>query len=173
MPEVKAERTGWRDPEISGRHRMWGFDCPAADVDWIEYNHGVPVAMVEYKHEKAKPVEARKDWNLKAFVAVATSAQLPAFIVRYAGDFTWWKVRPLNALAQKTVRATTRMDERTYVAMLYKLRGLLTPEDVLHYVEADGVCRACHNHPVMVDKVLCSECNGISEAFDRFGPMNS
>ncbi len=49
------ERTGWRDKEISLRHRAWGFNCPAVDLDFlmVEYNLGKAVAMVEYKHFKA------------------------------------------------------------------------------------------------------------------------
>lgn len=29
------ERTGWRDEEISARHRIWGVNCPAVDLDFL------------------------------------------------------------------------------------------------------------------------------------------
>lgn len=46
------ERSGWRDMELSGRHRIWGFNCPAVDLDFlmVEYNLGIAIAVVEYKH---------------------------------------------------------------------------------------------------------------------------
>jgi hypothetical protein len=60
------ERTGWRDEELSLRHRLyWGRDCPAVDVDFmlsdapemfddnfrlVEYYHSKPKALIEYKH---------------------------------------------------------------------------------------------------------------------------
>jgi hypothetical protein len=47
-PEVKKERSGWRDLELSGRHRRWGWDCPAVDLDFLflEYDKGKAVALV-------------------------------------------------------------------------------------------------------------------------------
>jgi len=29
------ERTGFRDEALSRRHREWGINCPAVDVDWL------------------------------------------------------------------------------------------------------------------------------------------
>ena len=51
------ERTGWRDQALSERHRAWGWDCPALDMDFvmIEYDNGKATALVEYKHEQAAP----------------------------------------------------------------------------------------------------------------------
>ena len=51
---VRQERTNWRDQELSARHRTWGFNCPAVDLDFlmVEYNIGKPVGLIEYKHFK-------------------------------------------------------------------------------------------------------------------------
>ena len=48
---VKKERNGWRDEAISLRHRLWGWDCPCVDIDFllIEFDKSLPVALVEYK----------------------------------------------------------------------------------------------------------------------------
>ena len=53
---VRAERTEWRDLDLSKRHRAWGFNCPAVDLDFlmVEYNLGKAVAIVEYKHFRAR-----------------------------------------------------------------------------------------------------------------------
>ena len=39
MAEVRPERTGWRDEKLSQRHRMWGWDCPAVDIDFLLLGH--------------------------------------------------------------------------------------------------------------------------------------
>ena len=64
--DVAPERTGWRDEKISLRHRMWGFDCPAVDVDFVmvEFDRARVVAIVEYKNPKlaqAKEEQHKKE----------------------------------------------------------------------------------------------------------------
>ena len=53
MTTWRTERLGWRDERLSERHGHWGFNCPAVDLDFVmlEYNHGKPCALVEYKHK--------------------------------------------------------------------------------------------------------------------------
>ena len=41
---VKPETHGFRDESISRRHRMYGFNCPAADLDFL---------LVEFKDRKS------------------------------------------------------------------------------------------------------------------------
>jgi hypothetical protein len=56
MRDVAKERSGWRDLELSQRHRAWGFDVPAVDIDYfLAYDNGKAVALIEYKHERAQP----------------------------------------------------------------------------------------------------------------------
>jgi hypothetical protein len=49
--KVRRERTEWRDLELSKRHREWGLNCPAVDIDFlmVEYYYGKPVALIDYK----------------------------------------------------------------------------------------------------------------------------
>lgn len=76
------ERTGWRDQELSNRHRTWGHDCPAEDVDFlldtqptmfndsfrlVEYYHARPKALIEYKH-----------WNDSTYATVMKDLGLAA-----------------------------------------------------------------------------------------------
>ena len=44
-----------RDAWLSGRHRVWGSNVPAMDLDFIlaEYDRCVPIALIDYKHERA------------------------------------------------------------------------------------------------------------------------
>lgn len=131
MPEVRAERSGWRDLSLSQRHRKWGWDCPAVDLDFLflEYDRGKAVAVVEYKHEDAAP-QYPSHPTYQALIDLGNRAGLPVFAARYAGDFSWWKVTPLNAKAKEHVAAQTTMSERDWVRLLYRVRGYDLPESV-------------------------------------------
>ncbi len=128
MRIVRAERTGWRDQELSLRHRAWGWDCPAVDIDFlmVEYDKGEPVAVVEYKHENAPP-QSPSHPSYRALVKLADRAGLPMLFVRYAADFSWFRVTPLNDCAMAILPARLTMTEQEWVTLLYRLRGREVP----------------------------------------------
>ena len=130
-PPVRPERTGWRDLSLSQRHRRWGWDCPAVDLDFLflEYDNGKAVALVEYKHEQAAP-QYRTHPTYQAMIDLGNRAGVPVFGVRYAGDFSWWRVCPLNAHAKMWLRQQTRMTEHEWVTLLYRVRGREAPADL-------------------------------------------
>jgi hypothetical protein len=130
---VRAERSGWRDLALSERHRQWGWDCPALDLDFLflEYDRGKATAIVEYKHEKAPSL---KVWHptFRAMIDLGDRAGLPVFAVRYAGDFSWWKVHPLNPHAQRWLAESSLLSERQWVELLYRIRGHPLPENLFN-----------------------------------------
>ena len=132
MPEVKRERTGWRDEALSQRHRTWGWDCPAVDLDFLflEYDRGKASAIVEYKNEHAAPQYASHP-SYQAMIDLGNKAGIPVFACRYADDFRWWKVTPLNGIAKKHLASATEFDEKGWVKLLYKIRGYDLPPSVL------------------------------------------
>lgn len=120
-----VERTGKRDLALSGRHRDWGFDVPAVDIDWfIEYDHAQARGLVEYKHEQAAPAD-QKDPNHLALADLAgvDRAAVPFFGARYAGDFSWFRVVALNKEARVWLPERREMTEDEWVALLYRIRG--------------------------------------------------
>lgn len=129
--EVRQERSGWRDLELSKRHRKWGWDCPAVDLDFIflEYDKGEPVAIVEYKHEAAKPQYASHP-TYQAIIRLGTRASIPVFAARYKGDFSCFTVVPLNEIAIEKLPHRRNMTEREWVTFLYELRGYTPPEEL-------------------------------------------
>ena len=131
MPEVSPERTGWRDQRLSERHRRWGWDCPAVDVDFLmlEYDRGKASALVEYKHEQAAPQYPTHP-SYRAMIDLGDRAGIPVFGVRYADDFSWWRVTPLNGLAKKLLSEQTRMTEEDWIKLLYRIRGSEAPSDL-------------------------------------------
>lgn len=125
------ERTGWRDQALSARHRMWGTDCPAVDLDFVlvEYSRAAPCALVDYKHHAARSV----DLAGPSHVALAGLAgSLPLLVVRYGREPWWWfVVRPANAAAVALIGPGQAHSEASYVSLLHALRGLQAPEWVL------------------------------------------
>ena len=130
--QVAQERTGWRDEEISRRHREWGYDCPAVDLDFvlIEFDQCKACALVDYKHQQCTqpPTSA----SLAAISDLASRAEIPAFACWYADDFSWFWPVPLNKYAEKWVSKPfeEKLSERQWVEMLYAMRGRPAPEDV-------------------------------------------
>jgi len=127
---VAQERTGWRDEQISKRHRAWGYDCPALDIDFLmlEYDRGKVAALVEYKHERAAPIR-RGHPSMRAMADLGDRAGVPVFVVRYAGDFSWWSPHPLNDLAREITLGGERVSEEEWIRILYRCRGRDLPED--------------------------------------------
>lgn len=124
MRLVSPERTGWRDMNLSERHRLWGWDCPAVDLDFLflEYDRGKAVAIVEYKHERARPQVAAHP-TYQAMIDLANRANVPIYACRYQGDFEWFKVVPLNRCAIAFLPERQTMTESEWVSFLYRIRG--------------------------------------------------
>ncbi len=134
---MNLERTGWRDQEISKRHREWGFNCPAVDLDFVmlEYNHGKPAALVEYKHKNAmKPNITHATY--RALVALANGyceGPLPCLIATYNPDDWSFTVTPLNDAAHLHYAhcKNERLSEQRFVTSLHLLRkAILTAGDI-------------------------------------------
>lgn len=137
-PQVRQERTGWRDLSLSQRHRMWGVGCPAVDVDLllVEMNRGQAVALVEYKHELATPQYPTHPTYL-AMSSLGDKADVPVFAVRYSHDFATWRVTSLNQTAKRMFPGRRTMSERQWVTFLYNLRGTQPPEQIFELLERE------------------------------------
>lgn len=131
MQEVKKERTGWRDLELSKRHRRWGWDCPAVDLDFLflEYDKGKAVAIIEYKHEYSA-IQHSQHPTYQAMIDLGNRAKLPVFGVRYSNDFYSWKGVALNDYAKFHLPKRKCMTEIEWVRFLYALRGYELPKEI-------------------------------------------
>lgn len=136
LPQVKPERTGWRDLGLSQRHRMWGLKLPAVDLDFIllEFDKSQPTALIEYKSELAAE-QFPTHPSLVALTHLGNRANLPVFVVRYATNFEWFRIMPLNAVAKKIIPERITVPEREFVSWLYSIRGLSMPDEVLKLLD--------------------------------------
>jgi hypothetical protein len=122
---VRQERTGWRDQEISERHRRWGASCPAVDLDFLltEIHVGEPAALVEYKHFRAQPINAGAA-VLQALRRLADRAEIPFLVAWYWPESWAFRVCPINHWAREHFEDPEDFTERAYVQRLYRLRRL-------------------------------------------------
>ena len=122
---MREEKHGFRDQRISERHRLWGTDCPMLDIDFlaVEYDHGQVVALIEYTHEHGQHLDPQHPSTL-ALVDLADRANLPFWSVRYADDFAWLEVKPMNLRAQASTSndEPVKLTERQYVTWMCALR---------------------------------------------------
>ena len=139
------ERTGWRDEEVSGRHREWGFNCPAVDLDFlmVEYNLGAPVAVVEYKHHRARMPDLKHP-TYRALCDLAdnyssAAGPLPFILAFYWPEIWAFKVYPVNGVALEFYKQASEFDgrsilltERRYVRSLYALRRIAVDKRVIN-----------------------------------------
>lgn len=137
LPKLQKERTGWRDQGISDRHRKWGISL-AVDIDFIlaEYMYSKPVALMEYKNEHAKipPLnspEFQNDSNYQTLINLGNMAGVPVFLIKYADNFTWYKVAGISEYGKALLSKTTLMPEIEFVKFQYQLRGKIAPQQLL------------------------------------------
>jgi hypothetical protein len=123
---VRQERTGWRDAALSLRHREWGFNCPAVDLDFlmVEYNIGKPVGLIEYKHNRARIPDLNHP-TYRALTELADIAELPFILAFYWSGIWAFRVHPVNDVAKSRFRYQELLTEREFVTRLYELRRLV------------------------------------------------
>ena len=130
---------------MSERHGHWGFNCPAVDLDFVmlEYNHGTPCALVEYKHKRARPPDPSSA-TYRALVALAdgySGGPHPCFVATYDPDCWTFVVTPLNdaARAHYSHCSGQALSERRFVRSLHLLRKKkLDESDELAIAELNG-----------------------------------
>lgn len=126
---TRQERTGWRDQEISSRHRLWGFNCPAVDLDFlvVEYNLGKPVGLIEYKHFNARTPDL-KHATYMALRELSDIGGLPFMVVFYWPGIWAFRVQPANEIALEHFDGVEVLTERNFVKRLYRMRRLVLSE---------------------------------------------
>lgn len=120
-----------RRAPVSSRHRTWGYDCPAVDLDSLEYDHRIARAIIEYKRQASGPPPV-DDANTEALCDLADRADIPLYQVVYSADFTTWTVLAINSLARHDLcHQPVRWSEFEFVYFLYEtVRGRGMPKEV-------------------------------------------
>lgn len=129
--QVKQERSHWRDAAISARHRLYGYDVPMTDIDFlaVEYSRKRAVMLVDYKAARPFPVNPQAA-NYTVLSQLASASGVPFVIVFYSPRLWWFYIHPMNSEAAAQFGRGVWMSEREYVSALYDLRGLPIPSQI-------------------------------------------
>jgi len=134
--KTRPERTQWRDQKLSERHRKWGFNCPAIDIDFlmIEFHVGKPIAIVDYKRYTGS-IKNLNQKSINAISTLANNSNNPFFVVFYWDNIWAFQITAINNIAknilqQHKIDKNKILTEQQYVSFLYKLRNIkLTKEE--------------------------------------------
>jgi hypothetical protein len=137
---VRQEQKAWRDGAISARHREYGVNCPAVDLDFllVEFHIGKPVALIEYKRFPT-PLSLTSSATFRALLNLAEDrfVPLPLLVVRYWPDIWAFEIARLNTVAEQHFTLGEILCERDYVARLYKLRRLTLTAHLDGFLKTD------------------------------------
>lgn len=128
--------TGLVDPPpISIRHREWGRNVPAVDLDMVavEYDNALPVAVIDYKYGLGTVVNmGHASMRALGRFHSPAGAPLPAFVARYAVDPWVFALEPLNTAGGQLLQAhsivpRSVLEEDRFVGFIHALRGRPAP----------------------------------------------
>ena len=105
----------WQGPRAFGRFAL-------------EHSDGKAIAIVKYMHENAQEMRPSHP-SVRAMADLADRTGLPVFLVRYADDFEWWYVTPLNERARELLPEARKTTEVEWVEILYRCRGRELPQE--------------------------------------------
>lgn len=91
--------------------------CVDLDFILLEYDKAAPRALIEYKSEHAI-AQSPTHPSYLALAQVGGRASIPVFAVRYAQNFSWWRIVSLNEVAKRMFPRRQEMTERQYVSWL-------------------------------------------------------
>ena len=118
-------RTDYTGREAIDRHRLYGPDLYAIDIDLLEVGlDREPQAVIEYKHFQANEIS-----DFQREVIRRLAGDTPAFTVRYWPASWTYVVTALNDAARKVIGdGRELMTERDYADFLHGLRDHKTTE---------------------------------------------
>ena len=110
------ERHFKRDAILSAKHRTWGYNVPAVDIDFlmVEYDQRIVKALIEYRHLNGA---VRIDASIQAIMDLADRANVPFFIVQYYYDTDTgklWKEATIDTPAHFRVTTMNKLAEQAY-----------------------------------------------------------
>ena len=131
------ERHYKRDGILSQKHRRWGYNVPAVDIDFLllKYDNARAVALIEHRHNHGDLNPEHS--NSRALKDLAERAGLPYFIVKYRYQTdtrdlwapatvdtpAFFQIHPMNDKALLCDMPGGWCTEQEYSGWLHKIRG--------------------------------------------------
>lgn len=146
--EVKPRYTPYGEDKVLNHHRNWGNRLYMVNADAIELDgNGEPLCIIDYKFSREMDLQFPATgidldtFSLRALARIADALNIPFFVVGYDNGLLSFAVIPRNQKAKELFPEEKMVDEEGFVRLLYKLRNLDIPEDIIEqtrsrYMEA-------------------------------------
>lgn len=121
LPEVRGERTAWRDDRLPPLHQQRGYELPAPGVHslFLEYDRGKCVFLVDFIEDGTQVVG-----NCNPVVTeFCDRDSIPFLIVATSDDMLRCVVQPQNGAAKSFISGNTTMNELEMIELFFALRG--------------------------------------------------
>lgn len=142
----RPERTGWRDERLSRRRRLWGYDVPSVDLDFVlvEYDNFQPVALIEWKNCDGFDRDVARELrsaSARVLKNLGDRARLPTFFCLYRTAPWRFRVVYANEAGRRSLGVEWETEfvdfgEAGFVRFLYALRSRPCPDAVLWNIDA-------------------------------------
>lgn len=136
------EKLGFRCEEISQRHRLWGKNLAAVDLDFplLEYHHERPAALIEFKYKTNTRLIDEEQPSIRALKHLADAASIPLLLVRYHPTTWTFFVSPGNEHARAMIPIRGQeMSEREFASLLHEIRGEPVPRGLLKTLRGNAL----------------------------------
>jgi hypothetical protein len=116
----------WDNQALSNRHRDWGYDCPAVDLDFIVVNKGKIAALVEYKHNDSSALPSKFKHHPTGItlssLAKEFGLKIPLLFCYYNDDYSRFTLYPIsNSSLEHEPYFGRKLSQKEYFEFLKKL----------------------------------------------------
>lgn len=127
---MRREETFERDMTFHVNRRRYGKNVPATDIDFLEYDHHIPVLLWEAKSHRSKWKEGRRTSSMRAQWKLAQMAGIDYAVVEHTDDWSAIAVYTIGSWEkQKPIIANEiHMSLPQFVKWLYIIRGREMPQ---------------------------------------------
>ena len=122
--------TFYRDLTFHSARRSYGNNIPCTDLDFVEYDHLIPVALKELKSRRSHWREGRRTASARVQLKIAQMLGIPYFIDEHSDDFSSVSVCRISEFNGRmpVIENESQLSLIEYVEHLYTIREREMPE---------------------------------------------
>ncbi len=130
--QTRQQNSYFRDLTFHVNRRKFGYNIPATDLDFLEYDNFQPIDLREFKNKKSGWREGNRTASVRAVYNLAKCANIPFYVIEHNDNYSEITVCFIEGwnegIPQLSEQTMTLPD---YVSSLYKIRNRDVPETIL------------------------------------------
>lgn len=128
LKEISCLEETWQGEIVSKRHRDWGWNNPALDIDFVLEKENKPLAIIEFKNDRtfSDYEKFSKTTSCQAIKYLCDYCESPVafFLIIYNYNFTNFKINALNDTAKKFTNDNELvLNQEEYLEFLENIRN--------------------------------------------------